>query len=65
MAEEVQSFLKNVLNHWKGQYRYLDNQQILIKKGKLILKYPPFPNKALKERLKLAKDGSDFYAPEL
>lgn len=33
--------------------------------GKLKLKFPPFPNQQLKQRIKEAKKGRDFYAPEL
>jgi hypothetical protein len=48
MITEVQKMLKNVLMHWEGQYRLLSDEQILIHKGRPLLKYPPFPNSMLR-----------------
>lgn len=43
MVEQVSLVIRNLLAQWKGQYRFLTNQEILINNGRPVLKYPPFP----------------------
>lgn len=63
MVREVEKCLKSTLSKWNGQYRFIDNEQILIKKGKPIIKPPPFPTPSVKQKIKESQDGSCFYAP--
>lgn len=63
MAEQVSSILRNLLSQWRGQYRFLTNELILINNGRPVLKYPPFPTNDLKAKLKLSKKANYFIAP--
>ena len=45
MVKEVQNLLSVVLRRWVGQYRFLDYDQILIRQGKAVVKFPPYPTK--------------------
>ena len=65
MIDEVNDMLKRLLSQWKGQYRFLSNEQVLIKNGKPVLKYPPYPTQLLKDMIDEAKNGKSFIAPEI